>query len=176
VYHEVHPTSLQANPVVEKEFLRTLKECIVPPECRPVMVTDSGFGTPWFESVRAVGWDYVGRLGGGMQVRRRSDDVDADSPWETLTTIYGRAQRHPVDLGAHLLTKAHEFSSRLVLHKRRPKGRKASRKPNRKGVHPGSHAFETARKRAKEPWLLATSLANGDASGVVACYARRFQI
>ena len=176
VYHEVHPTSLQANPVVEKEFLQTLKERIIPSECRPIMVTDSGFGTPWFESVRAVGWDYVGRLGGGMQVRRGSDDFDADSPWETLTTIYGRAQRHPVDLGAHLLTKAHEFSSRLVLHKRPPKGRKAGRKPNRKGVHPGSHAVKTARKRAKEPWLLATSLANGEAAEVVACYARRFQI
>ena len=81
-----------------------------------------------------------------------------------------------MDLGTHLLTKAHEFSSRLVLHKRPPKGRKVSRKPNRKGVHPGSHAFETARKRAKDPWLLATSLKNGDAAAVLACYARRFQI
>ena len=177
LYHEVHPTSLQANPLVEREFLKTLKERIVPKDCKPIVVTDSGFGTPWFEAVCAVvGWDYVGRLGGGMQVRRGSDDVDANSPWETLTTIYGRAQRHPVDLGAHLLTKAHEFSSRLVLHKRPPKGRKAGRKPNRKGVHPGSHAVKTARKRAKEPWLLATSLVNGDASAVVACYAKRFQI
>ena len=57
LYHEVHPTSLQANPEVEKAFLRTLKESVVPRNCKPIVVTDSGFGTPWFEAVCDVGWD-----------------------------------------------------------------------------------------------------------------------
>lgn len=176
VYHEVHPTSLLSNPEVEKRFLQTLKENVVPEDRKPIVVTDSGFGTPWFEAVCTVNWDYLGRLGGGMLVRQDADDADGCSPWETLSTIYSMAQRRPDDLGTHLLTRRHEFSSRLVLHKRPPKGRKASRKPNRKGVHPGSGAAQKARKRAKEPWLLATSLSTEDAATVVAWYAKRFQI
>jgi hypothetical protein len=175
LFHEVHPTAKLSNPDVERRFLQTLKDKVVPDDCTPVMVTDSGFKTGWFLGVLDVGWDFVGRLGGSMQVSGELDNAEDPSAWKTLPAIYLRANHRPQYLGLWALTKKHRLTSRLILHKRPRKGRKGSRKPNRKGVHPGSHAVQTVRKRAKEPWLLATSVTRLPKE-VVAIYALRMQI
>ncbi len=43
-----------------EKFLETLAQ-VLPENCRPVIVTDAGFKSPWFRSVAARGWSYVGR-------------------------------------------------------------------------------------------------------------------
>jgi len=30
-------------------------------DCKPIVVTDAGFRTPWFKEIESLGWDWVGR-------------------------------------------------------------------------------------------------------------------
>jgi hypothetical protein len=48
-------------PKVHEQFLKVLQKRL-PPRCRPILVTDPGFRTPWFKQVEALGWDWVGRI------------------------------------------------------------------------------------------------------------------
>ena len=179
LYHDTHPTSQLSNPKVERCFLETLKDSIVPEGCKPIIVTDAGFKVPWFRCVLDMNWDFVGRLGGSMQSCREGGDVADPTAWRTISWFSQYASHRPLALGTWLLTKQHNFVSELVIYKghrkNRKANRKASRKPNRKGVHAGSKAVITARKRAKDPWFLATSLMQLP-SDVVAAYRLRMQI
>ena len=47
-------------------FLRQL-QAVLPVGCRPIIVTDAGFRTPWFQQVEALGWDWVGRIRTGTR-------------------------------------------------------------------------------------------------------------
>src|SRR5262245_50810839 len=60
ILSRAYPEKRKATPSAEREFLDELKT-IVPPQCRPVLVTDAGFLFKWIDSVVACGWDYVGR-------------------------------------------------------------------------------------------------------------------
>jgi len=175
LYHDTHPTSQLSNPEVQRCFLETLKESIIPKGCRPIIVTDAGFKVPWFQSVLDLNWDYVGRLGGSIQFCREDQDASEPAAWRTISWFSQHADHHPLAMGTWLLTKQHWLVSGLVIYKGHRRNRKASRKPNRKGVHAGSKAVITARRRAQDPWLLATSLKQLP-SDVVTMYSLRMQI
>jgi hypothetical protein len=51
-----------------KKFLKKLKS-MLPKNCRPIVLTDSGFKNPWFKLVLSLGWDYVGRIRGLTQYK-----------------------------------------------------------------------------------------------------------
>ena len=68
IYAETHPLSKYTNPRVESRFLRTLRS-VLPPGCKPIVVTDAGFRAPWLRRVVALGWDYVARVRGRVDVR-----------------------------------------------------------------------------------------------------------
>jgi len=61
LYQEVHCNKTKEKPATHKTFLKTL-HTILPSHCRPVIVTDAGYKSPWFREVRALGWDIVGRI------------------------------------------------------------------------------------------------------------------
>ena len=61
LYEEVHTVKSKEKPKVHEHFLQTLQK-MLPPHCRPILVTDAGFRTPWFKQVEALGWDWVGRI------------------------------------------------------------------------------------------------------------------
>lgn len=44
------------SPRSAKLFLSRLK-ALLPPTARPIIMTDAGFRTPWFQAVHALGWD-----------------------------------------------------------------------------------------------------------------------
>ena len=50
VYEEVHPLKKYNNPKIHKKFLKNLAK-VLPEKCRPIIVTDAGFGIPWFKQV-----------------------------------------------------------------------------------------------------------------------------
>jgi hypothetical protein len=56
----VFPGKDQGSPQAERRFLQRLK-ALLPDQLRPILVTDAGYRTPWFEAVSAMGWDWVGR-------------------------------------------------------------------------------------------------------------------
>jgi hypothetical protein len=164
IYLEVHPETELGNAAVEARFLCALK-AILPPECRPIVVSDAGFKGPFFQEVLELGWDFLGR------VRGTAKAVSHDSG-QTISKeeFYARASITPTDLGAFGLFVEQRIPCRLVLVRKR-------RKPGRKPPPPKCKEERELRQAALDPWLLATSLPDSDdASKVVSLYAKRMQI
>jgi hypothetical protein len=168
LWSRTFPTKRKCSPDAEYEFLKALVE-IIPRRCRPILVTDAGFHTEWFDAVRAVGWDFVGRLRGKKWAMVNRNRLALDQ-------VYALAGKRPKCLGTcYLRSKRNKTPRpfRLVL----------SAIPRMKGRHRittlGSKGRCTADRQrsaaAREPLLLATSLPE-QAKSVVAIYRMRMQI
>ena len=182
LYSEAHRIRVGMRTAAELDFLDTLSS-IVPEGCCPIIVTDTGFGTPWFDKVSSLGWHFLGRVGSNPHVASLTGSlsVSSSSGWLPASELMAHAPNVPTDLGGWLLSKARELPCRLVLYSKFTARRTARRrnrkpKPNRKGVHAGSAAHQKAVRRARTPWLLATSLPQATAAQVVKLYSLRMQI
>ena len=162
IYIEVHPLKKLGNATVEERFLCALK-AIVPTECRSVIVSDAGFKGPFFQAVLDQGWDFLGRVRGTTKA--------VSSVGETISKeqFYARASTTPIELGSFGLFVKQQIPCRLVLVRKR-------RRPGRKRPPPACKEEREMRSAALDPWLLATSMSDGDAASVVGIYARRMQI
>jgi Transposase DDE domain len=159
---QVHPESKLGNSCVQRRFLRLLAR-VVPPGCRPRIVTDAGFHGPFFRNVEELGWQYLGRIRGTATARRVSDGRRV-----TKDEFYEMATRNPADLGAFDLYAApRTIRSRVVLVHKPHKSRKLPPPKNKEE--------REYRKSCRDPWLLATSM-DDSADHVVATYAKRMQI
>ena len=175
IYAETHPISRYLKPAVNAEFLRRLATVL--PRCKPIVVADAGFRTPFMKLVAALRWDYVVRVRGSrghtvvlsLDARRYVGDSRGGARWKGLDRLYAFATRVPRDLGRYLIGRRVQYESRLVaVHKR---GRKIAR-----GLPRASGEAAKARRAAKEPWILATSLMTARPKRVVRIYAQRMQI
>jgi len=162
IYTEVHPLKKLGNAGVERLFLRALK-AIVPPECHCLVVTDAGFKGPFFSEVLDCGWDFLGR------VRGTTKAISATGETISKEQFYARASTTPVELGTFGLFVKQRIPCRLVLVRKR-------RRPGPKRPPPACKEQRELRQSALDPWLLATSLSDGDAAAVVRLYAKRMQI
>jgi hypothetical protein len=162
IYVEVHSLKKLGNAAVERRFLRGLK-AIVPPECQCLVVTDAGFKGPFFSEVLDCGWDFLGR------VRGTTKAVSTTGETISKEQFYARASITPVELGAFGLFVKQQIPCRLVLVRKR-------RRPGPKRPAPACKEERELRQSALDPWLLATSLSDGDAAHVVRLYAKRMQI
>jgi hypothetical protein len=130
----------------------------------PVVVSDAGFKGPFFEAVLELGWNFLGRVRGTTTAR--PSDGESISKEE----FYAAATIHPADLGwFELFPRGLAIRSRLVLVRKR-------RKPGRKPPPPKNKEEREMRQAALDPWLLATSVPDGDAAFIVGLYAKRMQI
>lgn len=162
IYLEVHPQKKLGNAAVERKFLSALK-AVLSSECQPVIVSDAGFKGPFFQTIRELGWDFLGRIRGTAKA------ITSDGRTIAKEEFYEQASTTPIDLGLHGLFVGQRIPCRLVLVRKR-------RKPGRKPPPPKCKEERELRQAALDPWLLATSLSDGDASYVVALYAKRMQI
>jgi hypothetical protein len=162
IYVEVHPLKKLGNAAVESRFLCSLKG-ILPAECRSLIVTDAGFKGPFFQSVLALGWDFLGR------VRGTTKAVSSTGKTISKEEFYLRASTTPTELGTFGLFVNQRIPCRLVLVRKR-------RKPGRKPPPPSCKEERELRQAALDPWLLATSLSDGAADEIVRHYAKRMQI
>jgi hypothetical protein len=163
IYLEVHPQKKLGNVAVETRFLSSLR-AVLPAECRPIMVSDAGFKGPFFQAVLDLEWDFVGRVR-GPSVAFNTDE----NQWVTKDELYSRASITPTDLGAFKLFVRRPIPCRLVLVRKR-------RKPGRRPPPPRCQEERELRRTALDPWLLATSLREDDASFIVGIYRKRMQI
>jgi hypothetical protein len=162
VYEEVHPLRKLGNARVQSRFLGNLQR-ILPRGTTPIVVTDAGFHGPFFRAVLELGWDFVGRVRGTATAKR------ADGTKFTKQEIYRRASPTARDLGwFRLYAWQRGVDARLVVvrSRRKPGRRRKSRSQDEAAI----------RRAARDPWLLATSLAKGDAMRIVSIYSRRMQI
>ena len=169
LYEEVHTIKTKEKLYTHEQFLGRL-EAILPDRCRPILVTDAGFRTTWFKLVKALGWDWVGRVRNRHYMRWISG-----GRWFDAKQCYQWASSRPKYLGEGVLTIRNKIDCQFVIYKGKLKGRQHK---NRFG-EPAENVY--SRKKAvaqREPWLLATSLpaTSGLAKKAVNIYRQRMQI
>lgn len=168
IYQEVHPLNIKEKPATHLAFLTKLK-LMLPVECKPIIVTDAGFKTPWFRQVLSLGWDYVGRT------RKPSFYViNGRDNWQCITKMYNKATKTPKSFNG-FLTRVNPLECRFVLFKGVLKGR---HNINRYGRPHACSKSKQHAKGANAPWLLSTSLRQNQWLGrrAVAIYRTRMQI
>jgi hypothetical protein len=168
LYEQVYTVKSKEKPKSHLAFLNTL-HAMLPVGCRPIIVSDAGFRTPWFRQVESFGWDWVGR------VRNRTLAALAGRTWQPCKSLYAKASATPKALGQAHLTRTNPFACRLVVYKGKPKGRVHLNRFGRPARN--SHSRKQAAAQ-REPWLLATSLpaTHSLAKHVVKIYSLRMQI
>ncbi|UAA37224.1 IS4 family transposase [Paraneptunicella aestuarii] len=167
LYEEVHDIGTKEKPATHRHFLDVLKS-ILPPGSTPVIVTDAGFKTPWFNTVLSLGWHFVGRA------RKPNFFHINDENWQCITSLYPAATSCPKTFAGQLC-RSSPMDVRFVLYKQNPKGR---HKLNRSGTSCLKGPSQKGAKRNREPWLLVTSLPDKSHLGkrVVKIYQTRMQI
>lgn len=167
LYNRVFPKRRQGNPTAQREFLRDLV-AILSSDHNPIIVTDAGFRSPWFDAVDELGWDFVGRIRNRTKVY-----CERDQAWIPVDKLHRLAGGCARDLGWRWLPLTQPREYRPVLSARpKLKGRKRKTRSGRAG-----HCSTDIKcsRGAREPWLLATSLTS-HAKAVVGIYKLRMQI
>ncbi len=169
LYEQVHPQSRATSPHVHKAFLVKLS-AMLPTGCTPILITDAGFRSTWFNLVNRMNWSWIGRIRNCDMVSPENGDA-----WIGCKTLYPLATAKTKSLGQFNYVRNHPVPCRLVLIKCSKQNRhKRSKLGN--SVH-SSRSLKNARAQS-EPWLLAASpkLAHLSAQAIVAVYAQRMQI
>ncbi len=151
---------------LQKELLSELSE-LFPSKFCPVIVTDAGFYTSWFNQVVKQNWHFIGRI-------RNHHHIKYNGVWETVQSLLQYAGKRARSLGKLIINCTRPNTYRFVLSGRpKPKGRKSyTRDRSRKRGKTYDINFS---RSAKEPLLLATSL-NCSAKEIVKYYSYRMQI
>lgn len=168
LYEEVHPRSKLGNRRVHERFLRQLAG-LLPLACHPIILTDAGFRSTWFELVNRRRWGWVGRI------RNRDMICLPKGAWQRATDLYIKATEQPREFTEVAYVRNHPTACRLVLVRKQAKGRT---RHTRLGTRSRAHTSLKAAKREREPWLLACSpnLSHLSAAAIVALYAQRMRI
>ena len=168
LYEEIHPQSKYANYEVHRHFLARIAQ-LLPTGNRPIIMTDAGFRSPWFELVRKRGWQWIGRIRGKDMVQI------SGCPWRRCSDMYREATAQVQSFAEARYVRSHPTDCRLVLAKREAKGR---RRLGRKGKSWRGHTSLKSARAAREPWLLACSrdLMHLSPEAIVALYGQRMRI
>jgi hypothetical protein len=161
VFATTHDKSDVGNPDVHFDFLRRLR-VVLPPKSQVVVVADGGFRSPFFRACERAKIDFV--------IRLRNDRATAAFHYPERVPfgeIFRKARQSPRCLGnaAPYVSSRDSRLLRLVLGPRPPKA-----------LRRRAYRDDYERKRACEPWLLATTLENETAASVVDIYATRMQV
>lgn len=169
VYERIFPITQMNQPKAQHAFLRDLKR-LIPAGVVPILVTDAGFRSDWFRAVRASHWHYIGRLRNNTHVCAPEKEE-----WQPCASLHTHARSTARDLGDYRLVKGRPMHARVVLVRRARRGREQY---TREGVLNQGTIAKKARRAAREPWLLVTSLSptTHRATQIVAHYALRMQI
>jgi hypothetical protein len=169
LYEEVHPQKKLGNSAVHRRFLHRLA-MILPPGCKPIVMTDAGFHANWFKMVEAMGWEFIGRIRGRNRLQ-----IGQAGLWVAARDLYARARAQVRDLGLGYYVRSNPVKVRAVLSKRPKKGR---HQLNIYGVKRAGKASARNARSAREPWLLASSLGlqHLNAETIVGLYAQRMRI
>jgi len=156
----------------QKTHRRFIKELrvLLPPGCRPIIVTDAGFRCTWFKLIEKQGWDFVGRVRNMTQCRETGQ-----KQWVRVKAYYAKATRTARLLFSGTLAKANPVEGHFYLFR----GEKQHRhRKNLRGKQLQSGASLKHSKREKEPWFLISSLPTESYSPkqITSLYKKRMQI
>lgn len=97
IYEEVHERMGDRH--LHGRFLSRLA-ALLGEGCRPIMVTDAGFRTWWYELVEAQGWQYVGRVRNRDLLRWPDEEG-----WWSNKDLHAKALSRAKSLGLLWLSK-----------------------------------------------------------------------
>jgi len=168
LYEEVHEEKRLGSPKVQRQFLEALK-MILPRTCNPIIVTDAGFGVPWFKSVLKQNWNYIGRIRGTKYYSI------TEGLWLKVSGLTDIATPSPKYIGEISLTKKHSFNTNLYVVKHSSKGRHSFNKSG--NIRKDSNS-KSKSKAATEPLSIVTSLqhTHNMTNKVIKIYQTRMQI
>jgi hypothetical protein len=169
IYERIYPVRQLNSPRAQADFVAALAK-LIPDTLKPVLVSDAGFRSDWFRAVAAQGWDYIGRIRNNVKVQ-----AAGKTDWQPCADLFAGAGQCAEELGRYLIVRGCPWACRMVRQRQRPKHRHVL---TRQGQPPQDERVRKARKRAREPWLLATSLnpVGFSAAQITALYAKRLQI
>jgi hypothetical protein len=169
LYEEVHAHRNLANRGVHRRFVERLAQLLPPSDRPPIVITDAGFRTPWFQLLAEHHWHWIGRI------RNRDFVRDAETDWFAAKLLYARARRQAQDLGLYQSVRSNPLDARLVLMGAPAKGRKCRYRSGREMRNALTKKIAT---RHREPWLLSSSpaLSHLSAQAIVSLYAQRMRI
>lgn len=168
IYESVYTNKTYNNPVAHKQFLEEL-EMVIPKNCKPIILTDAGFGVSWFKLVLEKGWDFLGRIR-NKTIFRFQDELR----YRSCLGLYGSATSKPTHVGEVLFTHK-ELPCHFHIIRRNKIGRKVLNLWGKKSKRTNSRRCE---RKERDPWLLVTSLSKKDcnAGKAVKIYESRMQI
>ncbi len=107
LYEEIHPQRAYGNRTVHRRFLACLAE-LLPVACQPMIITDAGFRSTWFDLVTDRHWPWIGRIRGKDMIRI------AGGPWRRCTEVFLDATaRHQVFPEARYV-RSHPTACQLI--------------------------------------------------------------
>ena len=152
LYEEVHPQSKLGSRKVQHHFLDQLAS-MLPESCRPVIVADSGFKTPFYTYIeKQCHWHWVGRIRGRDFLRW---DNKHDTQWFSAKALHEKATGTAKYLGCIQWVKSNPLSAFIIQVRKTKKQRKSL---TLKGKKRQSKSNKAHMKRENEPWLLVASL------------------
>lgn len=168
IYEEVYRRGHMDKAKTIKTVLANLAQ-ILPPGSVPVLVMDAGFRNPWFKAIEQHGWHWVARIRGKVCYQKH-----LDKDWQACQALHGTAKAIARRIGDVQLAKTNPHGCTLHLYKsqstdsKRHQRRVASRDAN----------VLKAKRRAKEPWVLASSRSLSELSSqeIVVIYKQRMKI
>ena len=169
VYEQCYEESQLNRTDVHNDFLDNLGD-LLPTGCQPIILSDAIFKTQWFKKIESKGWFWVGRVRGNVQL-----SLDNGLTFLGCTHVMKQAKRQPSSIGKVLYSKVNQFTCDGVLYHGTLKGKHRIKK--RGGKSKDGSSLYYARK-AKQPWLLISSLPQGMRAPkkVVKLYRYRMQI
>jgi hypothetical protein len=169
LYQETHPRECENSPKVHMDFLNNLR-IVLPEGCQAIIVTDAGFGCPWFRAVEKLGFDWVSRIR-SKAYYQKEEEIE----WKNCLDLYEEADNQARKIGLVKLSKRQALRCHLVLYKGEAKHRKDY---GRNGECKKKTESRRCARRARDPWLLATSLDMNmlEAKEIVNIYEKRMQI
>jgi hypothetical protein len=169
IYDKTYLESEYTSQWSHAEFINELQE-ILPKNCKPIIVTDSGFRCPWFKLIRAVGWGFVGRVR-HITLFEEENQVK----WIPVKTLLSQTTNRPQYISSGYLAKANPEYCHIYGYKKLPKYRI---KKNLRGKKVRCSLSLRHGKREREPWLIATSLPREafNENQIISVYKKRMQI
>ena len=168
LYEEIHPQRAYGNLEVHRRFLACLAK-LLPVACQPLIITDAGFRSTWFDLVTDRHWPWIGRIRGKDMVSI------SGGPWRRCTEVFQDATPQIQVFAKARYVRSHPTACQLILTTRVSKGR---HRRTRMGKQSRSRSSLKAARGAREPWLLACSpgLSILDGAAIIAIYAKRMRI
>lgn len=169
LYDQAYPLHDYCKEKVHNSFLLQLQQ-LIPAGCKPIVITDAGFRNNWFQAVKKLGWDFIGRIRHNTQYCLENDSI-----WKPIKSLYTQATLKPQCIGNVQLARHNPNACYFHLVKQEKKYREKRNLIGKKVQCSSSIKHEI---RGNEPWLIATSLSTNEFTSnlIIALYRKRMQI